>query len=81
MLRSINSESYGIGTQVHYIPLFLQPYYKVNKNYFPNAMKYYLSTLSIPLYPNLKNTDTSYIISKIKKIMEQRFYALGVNYC
>lgn len=62
-------KSYGIGTQVHYIPLFLQPYYKVNKNYFPNAMKYYLSTLSIPLYPNLKNTDTSYIISKIKKII------------
>ena len=42
-----------IGTQVHYLPIFLQPFYskynfKISE--FPNSIDYYDSCLSLPLY-------------------------------
>jgi len=60
----------GIGTQVHYIPLFLQPYYKdkFSKKY-DGAIKYYNKTLSIPLYPNLSLEDIEHIADTINKII------------
>ena len=66
-----NLMSVGIGTQVHYIPLFMQPYYNSKEKNFPGTMQYYLSTLSIPLYPNLSNNDVKFISSKIKKIIDK----------
>jgi dTDP-4-amino-4,6-dideoxygalactose transaminase len=53
----------GILTQVHYIPIFLQPKYaKLKKNnQFKGAMEFYKQTLSIPIYPNLS-------IKKVKSI-------------
>lgn len=59
----------GIGTQVHYIPVPLQPYYKKNFGFkngdFPKAEKYYESSLSLPLYPALTNTDVKRVISTV----------------
>ena len=48
--------SNGIGVNVHYIPVYRQPYYnKFNYNYddFPEAENYYLESISLPLFPNL----------------------------
>ena len=61
---------YGIQTQVHYIPLFMQPYYR-NRNFFlfKESIKYYDSTLSIPLYVQLNKKDIIYISSKIKSVI------------
>jgi len=61
----------GIGTQVHYIPLYLQPYYKrkINKNYI-GASEYYENTLSIPLYTKLRKKDIMFICINIKKILK-----------
>ena len=59
----------GIGTQVHYIPLFFQPYYKVNYKKFPSALEYYDRSLSIPLYVQLKKSDVKLISDIIKKII------------
>ena len=63
---------YGIQTQVHYIPLFMQPYYR-NRNFslFKESIKYYDSTLSIPLYVQLNKKDIIYISSKIKSVINQ----------
>ena len=63
---------YGIQTQVHYIPLFMQPYYR-NRNFslFKESIKYYESTLSIPLYVQLNKKDIIYISSKIKSVINQ----------
>ncbi len=60
----------GIGTQVHYIPLFMQPYYrdKKNKN-FSGAIEYYNKTLSIPLYVQLKKKDIEFISFKLNKFI------------
>ena len=55
----------GIQTQVHYIPLFLQPYYREkNISLYKGALQYYKSTLSIPLYVQLNKNDISFISSK-----------------
>jgi len=62
----------GIGTQVHYIPVYSQPYYKEKLLYtsidFPNMEKYYNEALTIPLHPSMKKTDIEFIAYNIKKI-------------
>mgnify|MGYP001457602447 CR=1 FL=1 len=65
----------GINTQVHYIPIHLQPYYKNRYGYkpgdYPISEKYYEDALSLPLYPKLKNLDQKKIISLVKKFYEK----------
>lgn len=62
-----------IGTQVHYIPVHLQPYYR--KKYgcktgdYPVAESYYDQCLSLPLYPKMSDKEISYVIKSIKRIL------------
>ena len=60
----------GIGTQVHYIPVHTQPYYKKQYSYkhgdYPIAEKYYERALSIPLYPAMSDNDVQKVIDTIK---------------
>ena len=60
----------GIGTQVHYIPLYKQPVYKNNldKKYL-GAEDYYKSTLSLPMYVGLKRKDIKFIVTILKEII------------
>lgn len=62
----------GIGTQVHYIPVPAQPFYKETYGYkdgdYPIAEKYYEQELSLPLYPGMSDDDVDYIISKTKEL-------------
>lgn len=62
----------GIGTQVHYIPVHLQPYYQKRFGYrrgdYPKAEKYYDEALSIPLFPSMNDRDISRVISAVKGI-------------
>lgn len=60
----------GIGTQVHYIPLHLQPYYRTNPlAELPGAMYFYERTLSIPLYPQLTANDQQQIAGSLRKVL------------
>lgn len=55
-----NFRKYGVGTQVHYMPVHLQPFYKklgFKEKDFPNAENFSKTILSIPLYPELTNFD------------------------
>ena len=62
----------SIGSQVHYIPLFLQPYYRsLGFNILPNAMNYYNKCLSLPLYNQLKEKDIKFISNQLKKIIRK----------
>lgn len=48
--------STGIGVNLHYIPIYRQPYYSqmgYNPNDFPEAEAYYGEAISLPLYPGL----------------------------
>ncbi|MFQ5787388.1 MAG: DegT/DnrJ/EryC1/StrS family aminotransferase, partial [Thermodesulfobacteriota bacterium] len=65
----------GIGTQVHYIPVFLQPYYKEilncnNIEDFPFSDAFYRKTLSLPLYPMMTKMEVHYVITEVKKCLE-----------
>ena len=57
--------SNGIMANVHYIPIYRQPYYynKFDFDYknFPNSEKYYSEAISIPLYTTLTKKEQSYV--------------------
>ena len=60
----------GIGTQIHYIPLYKQPIYNNSlKKKYRNTEKYYNSTLSLPMYSDLKERDIKYIVNSLKNII------------
>lgn len=60
----------GVGTQVHYIPIHLQPFYRENYGYrkgdFPVAEHYYEQALSLPLYPGMTDADVKTVITAIR---------------
>lgn len=62
----------GIGTQVHYIPINSQPYYK-NLGYDTdnqkNMDKYYNNCLSIPIYPSMSKEDIERVFSSISDLL------------
>jgi len=49
----------GIGSQVHYIPVHLQPYYRQRYGALalPGTERYYARTLSLPLYAAMADSD------------------------
>lgn len=59
----------GIGTQVHYIPVHLQPYYRNKFSYkngdYPVAEEYYSKALSFPIFPSMTDMDVKKIIDSI----------------
>jgi dTDP-4-amino-4,6-dideoxygalactose transaminase len=63
----------GIGTQVHYIPVHLQPYYRNKYGYAvgkcPAAEAYYQRCLSLPLYPDLTDADVQRVIAGVKEVV------------
>ena len=63
----------GIGVQVHYIPVHLQPYYKENfkcrEGSNPYAEQYYRETITLPLFPDMTDTEVKRVIKVLKKIL------------
>ena len=63
----------GIGTSVHYKPLHRMTYYKETYKLipedFPNTEKIWNGTVSLPIYPELKDEELQYICQTIKKIL------------
>ena len=69
-----NLRDKGIGVQLHYLPVHLQPYYRncgFKKGDYPQAENYAQSAISIPLYPGIKNHEQLYVIDTIKKVIKQ----------
>lgn len=65
----------NIGSQVHYIPVHTQHYYKENYGYkwgdYPMAEAYYNKALSLPLYPLMKEEDVKYVIESFKEMSHE----------
>jgi len=63
----------GVGTQVLYIPVYLQPYYRKRYGYkagkCPNSEQYYSQSLSLPLYSGLENEQVEQIVASVKKVL------------
>ena len=61
--------SKNIGVNLHYIPIYRQPYYKAmgfNNNDFPESESYYAEAISLPIFPILNKTDQEYIIETLE---------------
>lgn len=63
--------SKGIGSQVHYIPVPLQPYYQAlyGKPNIPGAMKYYERCLSLPLAADMDESDMERVVEALKSLL------------
>ncbi len=61
----------GIGSQVHYIPVPWQPYYR--RRYpvpaLPGAAAYYARTLSLPLYPAMADHDVGRVVDALTRAL------------
>jgi len=66
----------GVGTQVHYIPVYRQPLYV--KRYglspaaFPAAESYYSRCLSLPFYPGLTDEDVEHVVATVTDAVTAR---------
>ncbi len=64
----------GIGVAVNYRSVHLLKFYrekyKFNRGSFPNAERIGDSTISIPLYPGLKDEEVEYVIDTVSSVVE-----------
>lgn len=61
----------GVGTQVHYIPVHTQPWYREQYDHqddCPVAEAYYEKALSIPLYPAMTDEDVEAVIQAVRAL-------------
>ena len=61
----------GIGTQLHYSPVHLQPFYRnlgFKNGDFTQIEKFAKSHFSLPLYPELEESDIKYVVKNLKDI-------------
>ena len=63
----------GIGVNVHYIPVHLQPFYRqfgFQEGDFSEAESYYKEAISLPIYPDLADEEINSIINTVRKCVE-----------
>lgn len=64
----------SLGVQVHYIPVYWQPYYQelgYGKGICPNAEDFYQREISIPLFPSMSDEDIEYVVNTILKVSKE----------
>lgn len=62
----------GIGVNVHYIPVHLQPFYKklgFKCGDFPEAESYYNHAITLPLFVGLEEEEQQYVIDTLRNIV------------
>ncbi|WP_354624030.1 UDP-4-amino-4,6-dideoxy-N-acetyl-beta-L-altrosamine transaminase [Psychromonas sp. MME2] len=62
----------GVGVNLHYIPVHLQPYYQqlgFTAGDFPQAEKYYARALTLPLHTQLNKTEQNTVISSLTRVL------------
>jgi len=61
-----------IGANVHYMPIYLHPYYQglgYKKGLCPESEKVYEQIITLPMFPLLKNEEIDYVCEKIINII------------
>ncbi|KAF0863586.1 UDP-4-amino-4,6-dideoxy-N-acetyl-beta-L-altrosamine transaminase [Pseudomonas sp. LD120] len=64
--------SAGLGVNLHYIPVHLQPYYKEQgfaEGDFPEAERYFLEAISLPLFPELTDELQDEVVAHLQRIL------------
>ena len=71
-----NMRKAGIGVNLHYYPVHLQPYYKsigFKEGDFPLAEEYARRAISLPIYPKLSAHDCKRVIDELERNIEMYF--------
>jgi UDP-4-amino-4,6-dideoxy-N-acetyl-beta-L-altrosamine transaminase len=61
-----------IGVNLHYIPVYLQPYYihmGFTPGYCPQAEAYYAEAISLPLFPDMSDMQQEQVITALKTVL------------
>jgi UDP-4-amino-4,6-dideoxy-N-acetyl-beta-L-altrosamine transaminase len=66
LTRALSAQ--GIGTQVHYVPVHRQPYYRkrYGELHLPGADEYYAKALSLPLFASMKDGDVDRVVEALR---------------
>jgi dTDP-4-amino-4,6-dideoxygalactose transaminase len=60
----------GIGVNLHYIPVYSQPYYAglgFKEGLCPEAEHYYAEAISLPMYPSLTEAQQDWVVSALRE--------------
>ena len=60
----------GIGANVHYIPIYKQPFHR-KKYHLQGAEDYYQNCISLPIYPTITRTDMKNVVQELLNAYEQ----------
>jgi dTDP-4-amino-4,6-dideoxygalactose transaminase len=66
--------SSGIGVQVNYIPAYKHPVFsssKIDHSLFPNSENFYNQEISLPMYPELTDSDLSFTINSLRRVLSE----------
>jgi UDP-4-amino-4,6-dideoxy-N-acetyl-beta-L-altrosamine transaminase len=65
---------FGIGTQVHYLPVYRHPYYRRRYGLItlPGAERYYSRCISLPLFTKMDDSDVSFVVDRLAHILSNR---------
>jgi len=62
----------GIGVNLHYIPIYHQPYYQglgFKEEYCQEAENYYAEAVSLPMYPNLTEGQQDRVLASLIEVL------------
>ena len=63
----------GVGCSVHFIPIFLHPYYRkkygLKSREFPDTKKLYERIITLPLYPGIRKWEVTEVVRRLKVIL------------
>jgi dTDP-4-amino-4,6-dideoxygalactose transaminase len=62
----------GIGANVHYIPVHLQPYYRAlgfRAGQFPEAEAHGATAITLPLHPRLSEQDQDRVVTALGEVL------------
>jgi UDP-4-amino-4,6-dideoxy-N-acetyl-beta-L-altrosamine transaminase len=64
----------GVGSQVHYIPVHAQPFYRARcaTPHLPGTARFYERTLSLPLYPAMGKADVERVVEALAAGLDPR---------
>ena len=62
----------GIGVNLHYMPVHLQPYYRTlgfSQGQYPEAEAHGTEAITLPLYPTLTDHQQDQVVSALKQVL------------
>jgi UDP-4-amino-4,6-dideoxy-N-acetyl-beta-L-altrosamine transaminase len=61
----------GVGVQVHYIPLYRQPFFRARygEMRMPGAERYYRRVLALPLFPAMSDTHVDQVVLALAEVL------------